>query len=200
VLIVVLTRELKLIIRPLGTQVLWQPRRSHVKLYEILCSNLFGIRYSSGKNSQESMHGKQNFTQRLWNDWKNVEIEHWRLLRKIVRVPYPEKNILSKTITNHMVWQNPNILNLAKCLWFFQSQRTKFWSKKWTGNCSRYFIKIITYHNFNLKTATSVATYFHCAINSKCLRRPPFSVEDSCHPIETLGCKDKNSGTIFTLC
>jgi hypothetical protein len=64
---------------------------SHVKLYEILCSNLFGIRYSSGKNSQESMHGKQNFTQRLWNDWKNVEIEHWQDLRKIVRAPYPEK-------------------------------------------------------------------------------------------------------------
>ena len=164
------------------------------------------------------MHGKQNFTQRLWNDWKNVEIEHWRDLRQRVRVPYPEKHILSKTITNHMAWQNPSILNLAaksnqisphvppihklsiflKCLWFFQSQRTKFWSQKWTGNCSRYF-KIITYHNFNLKTATSVATYFHCAINSKCLRRPPFSVEDSCHPIETLGCKDINSGP-YSLC
>lgn len=71
---------------------------SHVKLYEILCSNLFGIRYSSGKNSQESMHGKQNFTQRLWNDWKNVEIEHWQDLRKIVRAPYPEKK---KSIQDH---------------------------------------------------------------------------------------------------
>ena len=50
------------------------------------------ILYSSVKNSQESMRGKQNFTQPFWNDWKIVETEHKQDLRKMVRAPYPEKN------------------------------------------------------------------------------------------------------------
>ena len=152
------------------------------------------------------MRGKQNFTQPFWNDWKIVEAEHRHDLRKMVCVLYPEKK--NPCIQDHQSSFPPHfppihrLTNFLEIVRFFKVMEKKIGTSCQTLSRKQFEILhtlFIRFHNSNLKNSTNITTCCHCVINFQCLRRPPFSVEVSCHPIETWSCKDINSGTIFTL-